>query len=193
MPIEHVVEGPFKVSFAAASSIHVIDTTPTELCYNVGNTPIIQEDREINIPSDLYGSEEGIPADVQLLGAVIAVPIESRHYDRNACMSLQTKLAEPEGGGAEGLFPSYNQFVKQNAHYGELVLTSQQAAGQTPQNKRVYTFHCARPINFSPMIGLASNTFRCVFQCLPINSFGSAIGAVGSPVANFKIYTVTIS
>jgi hypothetical protein len=193
MPIKHVVEGPFLVEFRT-------ETLFDRLCYNVGNTSIIQEDKELPYYSDSYGGDAGEPADIHILGGVIAVPIESRHYDRFFCMKLQNKQSLLFTSD-EGQFPDVGSLVKQGVFFGDLRLVSQRT-DLSPGDPWVYHFFCARPINFSPAIGLVANTFRCVFQCIKrhagelgkgTNNIGgtypTALPFIGKPRPN-EIYRV---
>jgi hypothetical protein len=162
-PIPHVAEGPFLVR---VYDPEVGGTNLTrDLCYNVGNISIQQNDREIEVPSDLYGGAEGTPADIQYLGAVIGVQIESRHYNRDNCMVLQNKKPGSNFND-EGLPIPFGQFFRANKHEFVLLLISvnKALAAGAPW---MYVFWSARPMGWNPEIGLAANTFRCVFQCLP--------------------------
>ena len=128
MAIQHFFAGPATVSVQTRTPATGAVSSSFDLGINREAIPIIVTPSMLDVPSDDFGGPDGIPADVQYMGAIANIQLSLTKFDKDHIDSFLTGFTFDDGGlndtQTAGILPAFGSFARQNNYYFELTLTS---------------------------------------------------------------------
>lgn len=128
MAIEHFFAGPATVSVQTRTPSTGILGTAFDLGINREAIPIIVTPSMLDVPSDDFGGPDGIPADVQYMGAIANIQLSLTKFDKAFVDSFLTGYTWDDGGADDvqtaGILPEFGAFARQNSYFFKMTLTS---------------------------------------------------------------------
>ena len=127
MAIEHFFAGPATVSVQTRTPGTGVLSTAFDLGINREAIPIIVTPSMLDVPSDDFGGPDGVPADVQYMGAIANIQLSLTKFDKTKVDSFLTGFTW-DGGASDvqtaGLLPAFGAFARQNYYFFSMTLTS---------------------------------------------------------------------
>lgn len=139
MPLQHFFAGPAVVQIKKRNpETGVLDADYTTIGVNREAIPVIITPSVLDVPSDDFGGPEGVPADVQMLGAIANIQLsltkfEIAEVDRLIDGTTWNTPADDVPAAGEpyeyltkdaGQMPLLGSFVRQNNFFFHMVLHS---------------------------------------------------------------------
>ena len=111
MAVQFNVSGATLVKFG-------VEAAEVDLGYTEDGAQITIQPQYSELFSDDWGGTGGAPADSQLLGARAFIRLRLTKYD----IANVQALTSFDVGGAVGVLPQFGELVRQDTHYGNLIL-----------------------------------------------------------------------
>jgi len=128
MAIEHFFAGPATVSVQTRTPSTGVLGTAFDLGINREAIPIIVTPSMLDVPSDDFGGPDGVPADVQYMGAIANIQLSLTKFDKAFVDSFLTGYTWDDGGADDvqtaGILPEFGAFARQNSFFFKMTLTS---------------------------------------------------------------------
>ena len=128
MAIEHFFAGPATVSVQTRTPGTGVLSTAFDLGINREAIPIIVTPSMLDVPSDDFGGPDGVPADVQYMGAIANIQLSLTKFDKAHVDSFLTGYTWDDGGANDtqtaGVLPPFGVFARQNYYFFSMTLTS---------------------------------------------------------------------
>ena len=139
MPIQHFFAGPATVKIKKRNpETGALDADFTDIGINREAIPLIITPSVLDVPSDDWGGPEGVPADVQLIGAIANIQLSLTKFDigqldRMIDGTTWTTVTDDTPGAGEpyeylvkdaGQMPLLGSFIRQNNFMFQLKLES---------------------------------------------------------------------
>jgi len=139
MPIQHFFAGPATVKIKKRNpETGALDADFTDIGINREAIPLIITPSVLDVPSDDWGGPEGVPADVQMLGAIANIQLSLTKFDigqldRMIDGTTWTTVTDDTPGAGEpyeylvkdaGQMPLLGSFIRQNNFMFQLKLES---------------------------------------------------------------------
>tara|TARA_R100000455_G_C6234482_1_gene95119 strand:+ start:75 stop:587 length:513 start_codon:yes stop_codon:yes gene_type:complete len=122
MAIQHFFAGPATVTITPRTPGTGALGSPINVGINREAIPIIVTPVMLDVPSDSFGGPDGVPSDVQHMGATASIQLSLTKFEKTAVDSLLDGYYFT--GQSPGVLPPFGSLARLSSYYFILTLTS---------------------------------------------------------------------